>query len=75
MLLHSSDPGLPQLPLYGGKAYCLESSPTQWAKALVAAVSRGCLSAGQTETAPEWKKKNYFSSEKSVISIRNRMEI
>lgn len=56
MLLHSSDPGLPQLPLYGGKAYCPGSSPTQWAKALVAVVSRGCLSEGQIETAPELKK-------------------
>lgn len=74
MLLHSSDPGLPQLPRYGGKADYLGSSPVQWAKALVAVVSRGCLSAGQIGTAPEWRKENYFSSEKSDVSATRGTE-
>lgn len=67
MLLHSLDPGLPQLPLCGEKACCPGSSPPLWAKALVAVVSKGCLSARQTEIAPESKRKQ--SSEQSGNSI------
>lgn len=66
MLLHSLDPGLPQLPLCGEKACCPGSSPPLWAKALVAVVSKGCLSAGQTEIAPESKRKSSEQSDNSI---------
>lgn len=52
MLLHSSDPGLPQPPLSEGKACPREFSPSPWEAVREAQGSTVCQSAERTGTAP-----------------------
>lgn len=80
MLLHSLDPGLPQLPPSEGKVCYPGSSLSQEAEAQGVEGSTVYLSGGQTETAPEWRKPMFLYSVNinnvcNYRDIRNRSPI